>query len=144
MTCCSPVKQPNPCALGYTNTGLDLNVGTQGKYVYMCFKQGNTSLPVPTSVRFSGLLYMRCNYTCVLSIARLVTHVCRFNYISFATGSPAALDSVQANMAESLGWPTQGHIALTSNDDEMMVIYVTGTTTTPSVKSGLVPTLPSS
>lgn len=63
---------------------------------------------------------MRCNYT--------------FVYVSQATGTGVALDSVEALMSEGLGWPTQGHIALTSNEDEMMVSYVTGTTTTPSVK----------
>ena len=86
----------------------------------MCFKEGNSSLPMPTSARFSGLLYMRCNYT--------------FVYVSAAGSTGVALDSVEALMSEGLGWPTQGHIALTSNEDEMMVSYVTGTTTTPSVK----------
>ncbi len=37
-------------------------------------------------------------------------------------------------MAEGLGVPTQGHISLTDNDDEMLVAYVTGTQTTPSVR----------
>ncbi len=49
-------------------------------------------------------------------------------------GSYVALASVVAPMAEGLGWPSQGHIALTDNDDEMMLTYVTGTTTTPSVR----------
>jgi hypothetical protein len=31
-------------------------------------------------------------------------------------------------------FPTQGHIALTTNNDEMMMVYVTGKPTTPSVR----------
>lgn len=58
----------------------------------------------------------------------------RFTYVTVENGTSIALDSITVPMTEGLGWPTQGHIALTSNDDEMMVTYVTGTDTTPSVK----------
>ena len=51
----------------------------------------------------------------------------------------SAVAAITVPMAESLGWPTQGHIALTENDDEMAVMYVTGTSTTPYVKYGLDP-----
>ncbi len=98
------------------------------------------------SVRFPGLIYMRCNYT--------------FNYINVIAGEHYLIDSVTADMYDTPGspkvhhhhmykrlhefsrfgaccvrdTPQQGHIALTENDDEMMVIYVTGTSTTPQVK----------
>ena len=106
----------------------------------MCFKEGNSSLPVPSSVRFSSLMYMRCNYTFVLNVNVCIhkqiadTAWYRFVYVSVSDGVGMALDSIVAPMSEGLGWPTQGHIALTSNDDEMLVSYVTGTLTTPSVK----------
>ncbi len=52
-----------------------------------------------------------------------------------ASGSAVALDGVVGPIAEGLGVPTQGHISLTDNDDEMLAVtYVTGTQTTPSVR----------
>eukprot|EP00042_Codosiga_hollandica_P031311 m.189441 g.189441 ORF g.189441 m.189441 type:complete len:738 (-) comp53605_c0_seq1:112-2325(-) len=112
-----------PCTPGYINVGVNFNSDQQGDFVYLCFKQGNFTIAPPTSVRFPGLLYMRCNYT--------------FIYLTSDNGQQYALDSVMATMADGLGAPKQGHISLTSNDDEMLVSYTTGTTTTPSVRFGL-------
>lgn len=59
-----------------------------------------------------------------------------FTYVSMAAKDPVALGSVIGIMADTIGTPKQGHIALGSNDDEIIVSYVTGTTTTPSVRFG--------
>ncbi len=40
----------SPCAIGYSNTGVNFNNGDTGKayYVYMCFKEGNYTI-TPTN-----------------------------------------------------------------------------------------------
>jgi len=109
---------PNPTPSDY----LTVSCGpTNGLGDYM----DKVAASINGTAVFPNLILMRCNYT--------------FTYISMATGSPVALDSVIGVMAGSLGTPMQGHISFTDNDDEMMVIYTTGTTNTPSVRFGSEP-----
>eukprot|EP00042_Codosiga_hollandica_P051427 m.631135 g.631135 ORF g.631135 m.631135 type:complete len:480 (-) comp58283_c0_seq22:2372-3811(-) len=68
---------------------------------------------------------MRCNYT--------------FDYVSTYGGSQTVLASASVEMCDTLGTPKQGHLALTAVDNEMTLTYVTGTTTTPSVRFGTEP-----
>ncbi len=58
----------------------------------------------------------------------------RFAYIS-NRDAPEVLATATAIAADSIGSPKQGHIAITENDDEIVVSYVSGTETLPSVRS---------
>ena len=58
----------------------------------------------------------------------------RFVYVNVVDGYNFAIAEAKTTMAEGLGWPTQGHIGLTGNPDEILVTYVTGTLNTPMVK----------
>ncbi len=50
------------------------------------------------------------------------------------SGVHRAIASVTAASMDSLGSPKQVHISLSGSANEMVVTYVTGTTTTPSVR----------
>ena len=72
------------------------------------------------TVHFSGLVYMRCNYT--------------FTYVANATNVLTAIAFVGAQNTDHIGAPKQGHISITENDDELIVSYTSGVDTTPSVR----------
>ncbi|RLN57808.1 hypothetical protein BBJ29_004765 [Phytophthora kernoviae] len=77
-----------------------------------------------TSVRFSELYMMRCNYTAVY-----------FNYRS-SSGSYKAIGRVEAGMKEPWDTPKHGHISLTDDETGMAVMFNSASTKTPIVRYG--------
>jgi len=108
------------CPSGYIAVSdQNLNEGSGGDTEYLC----TSDVALATgSVRFENLIYMRCNYT--------------FNYVGTRNGTLQILGSVQVVMKDGLGAPKQGHLGITSNLDEIVIVYVTGTNTRPSMKYG--------
>lgn len=75
------------------------------------------------SVRFNSLLFMRCDYV--------------FTYINVQGANQVALANLTVPLRDSVCTPRQGHLSLTENEDEMLVIYNSGCTKVlPSVKFG--------
>ena len=88
--------------------------------------------PVPSARVHALQLHVRTHVASWVFTA----HPHSFTYVNvdIDSNTHTALASVTVPMVDTLGTPKQGHIALTGNLDEMMVMYVTGTTTTPSVR----------
>ncbi|TMW69458.1 hypothetical protein Poli38472_001614 [Pythium oligandrum] len=83
--------------------------------------------PSTPSVRFPSLYMMRCNYSVVY-----------FNY-NPKVADVRALAELQIAMKESFNAPKQGHIALTSQKDEMAVMFNSASMKTPQVRYGTTP-----
>ncbi|KAG7387325.1 hypothetical protein PHYBOEH_008274 [Phytophthora boehmeriae] len=77
-----------------------------------------------TSVRFSELYMMRCNYTVVY-----------FHYQA-ASGLYKAIAKVEAGMRESFDAPKHGHISLSEDETGMTVMFNSASTKTPMVRYG--------
>ncbi|RLN02479.1 hypothetical protein BBJ28_00012813 [Nothophytophthora sp. Chile5] len=88
---------------------------------------GDDGAPPPTSMRFSSLYMMRCNYT--------------VEYFNFQPrgNAFAAVGKVEIGMKEAFTTPKQGHIAFTSHVDEMAVMFNSASDETPVVTYGLDP-----
>uniref|UniRef100_K3WAJ5 Purple acid phosphatase n=1 Tax=Globisporangium ultimum (strain ATCC 200006 / CBS 805.95 / DAOM BR144) TaxID=431595 RepID=K3WAJ5_GLOUD len=79
----------------------------------------------PNSVRFSELYMMRCNYV-----------VKYFNFQPKA-GKYRLLEQLEVGMLDSFNAPKHGHLALTTEDDEMVVMFNSASSKTPQVRYGL-------
>jgi hypothetical protein len=106
---------------------------TNGPFDFMFAVRVPRPSQVNDSVVIQNLPFMRCNYTYVRPWCQNHSKVHRFSYIS-NRNAPIVLATITAVAQDVVTAPKQGHISLTENDDEMIVSFVSGSSSTPSVR----------
>ncbi|RLN97090.1 hypothetical protein BBJ28_00003323 [Nothophytophthora sp. Chile5] len=97
---------------------------TLGDHDYFRLKSVTEIDASDNSVRFSELYMMRCNYTAV--------------YFSYQLNSSSfkAIARIEVGMRESFATPKHGHLSLTTEASEMVIMFNSASSKTPVVRYG--------